>query len=155
MTIEAKMKTRMEKPDQRSVMIGLLTSQGMTQSQIAKELGISRQRVGQLADRAERKGIAVVRRQIKKRICPNCGTEHTYKKKFCSKECRMMAPRKFGGPTSSIEVQIMTCDGCGTKFSRTKRLSYIRDKVREYRGKDMLKRSFCTRECYLKNGNHK
>lgn len=155
MTMETKMKTRMEKTDQRSVMIGLLTSQGMTQSQIAKQLGISRQRVGQLADRAERAGIVVVRRQIKKRNCPNCGVEYTHRRKFCSKACSLMAPRKFGGPSSGIVVDVMTCDGCGTKFSRTKRLSYIRQKTCEYKGTKMLERSFCTKECYLKNGNKK
>lgn len=141
----------MEKYDDRIRQIALLTVQGLTQTEIAVKIGVSKQRVGQLIDKAQRAGFAVVRRQIKKTKCFNCGLEYAGKNKFCSKNCRSTSPRKFGGPSSEIQVEIMVCDGCGIKFSRTRRLSYIRKKTSERTGRD-LRRIFCTRDCYLKNG---
>lgn len=147
-------RSHMEKYDNRIKEIALLTIQGFTQTKIAQKLGITKQRVGQLVDKAVRAGFPVVRRQIRKNTCATCGVQYAGKNKFCSKNCRSMAPRDFGGPSSQIEMKIMVCDGCGTKFSRTRRLIYIGKKVGEKTGK-ILKRTFCTQECYLKNGNCK
>jgi hypothetical protein len=141
----------MEKYDDRIKQIALMTIQGINQTKIAEKMKITKQRVGQLVDKAERAGIPVLRRQIKKSKCATCGLDYIGKNKFCSKKCRSMSPRSFGGPSSQIEVEIMLCDGCGTKFSRTRRLIYIGRKVAEKTGKE-LKRTFCTRDCYLKNG---
>lgn len=126
--------------------IALMTKY-MSQSKIAEHLGVSRQRIGQLLNKAESLGMNVVRRHLKKSICQNCGIEHLGNNKFCSKECRAQSPRKFGGPASQIQVEIFTCDGCGVKFSRTRRLTYIREKMSERRGKK-LKRVFCSQKCY-------
>jgi DNA-binding MarR family transcriptional regulator len=141
----------MEKYDDRIRQIALMTIQGMTQTKIAEKMGITKQRVGQLVGKAERAGIPVLRRQIKKSRCAACSLEYIGKNKFCSKKCRNMVPRNFGGPSSEIQLEIMLCDGCGTKFSRTRRLIYIGRKVAEKNGK-VLKRTFCTRDCYFKNG---
>jgi len=141
----------MEKYDDRIGQIALMTIQGMTQTAIAEKIGVTKQRVGQLVDKAERAGIPVVRRQVRRSKCANCGVEYASKNKFCSKKCRSMFPRNFGGPSSEIQVEIMVCDGCGTKFSRTRRLIYIGKKGAERTGRT-LKRTFCTRDCYLKNG---
>ncbi len=130
--------------------IALLSKNGMKQSEIAKLLGVSRQRVGQLVDKAEKLGIEINRRQLKKSKCFNCDKEYLGNNKYCSKECANKRLRKFGGPSSTVELEIFTCDGCGTKFSRTKRLTYIRNKTSEKRGKP-LNRVFCTQTCYLKN----
>lgn len=142
----------MEKYDDRIEQMALMTIQGMTQTQIAKKMGISKQRVGQLIDKAESAGIPVLRRQVRKNKCAACGVEYAGKNKFCSKQCWGTFPRNFGGPSSQIQLRIMVCHGCGTKFSRTRRLIYIGKKVAEKTGKE-LKRTFCTRECYLKNKN--
>jgi predicted DNA-binding protein (UPF0251 family) len=142
----------MEKYDERTKQIAQMTMKGMTQTLIAKTMGISKQRIGQLIDKAEKAGFNVMRRQIKKSNCKSCGKEYKRNmRKFCSPECRMSFPRKFGGPSSSIEVEIMTCDGCGTRFSRTKRLTYIRNKTSARKGK-VPNRVFCTRECYSEHG---
>lgn len=141
----------MEKYDYRIKQIALMTMQGLTQTKIAEKMGITKQRVGQLLDKAERAGFAVTRRQVKRRTCAFCGVEYLGINKFCSEKCRNMQPRKFGGPSSSIQVQIMVCSGCGTKFSRTNRLTYIGMKIAEKTGKS-LKRAFCTKDCYFKNG---
>lgn len=140
----------MEKYDDRIKQIALMTTQGMAQTKIAKKMGITRQRVGQLLDKAERAGFAVVRRQVKINSCALCGVQYQGINKFCSDKCRSMQPRKFGGPSSGIQIQIMVCSGCGTKFSRTNRLIYINRKIAEKTGKS-LKRVFCTKDCYLKN----
>lgn len=141
----------MEKYDDRIRQIAQMTIQGVNQTKIAEKMGITKQRVGQLLDKAEQVGIPVMRRQIRKSKCAMCGSVYVGKNKFCSKVCRSMSPRNFGGPSSEIEVEIMCCDGCGTKFSRTRRLIYIGRKVAEKNGK-VLKRTFCTRDCYHKNG---
>lgn len=130
--------------------IELLSKSGMKQSEIARVLGVSRQRIGQLIDKAEKLGIEITRRQLKKKKCFQCNKEYSNNNKYCSKECASKNPRKFGGPSSTIEIEVLKCDGCGTKFSRTKRLTYIRNKSSERRGKE-LKRVFCTQVCYLKN----
>lgn len=131
-------------------MVALMTNRGIRQTEIAAALGVSRQRVGQMLNKAERAGLATTRRQVKAaKKCRTCGSDLPKGKKFCSKECRPQ--RKFGGHSSNIEVTVMVCSGCGVKFSRTRRLQYISIKTAERRGK-IPKRHFCTRECYLKNG---
>lgn len=128
----------------------------MMQSDIARMMGVSRQRVGQLMDRAEKFGLVVVRRQIRHEVCPTCGAVHRRKNKYCSRTCRIAAhPPKFGGPSSNIEVEILTCDGCGVKFSRTRRQTYIGEKLAERRGKSPPKKKFCTRQCYHERGMEK
>lgn len=148
-----------EESHARLVAIAAMTTRGLSQSDIARITGLTRQRIGQIVDKAQRMGIRVVRRQLKYKTCPVCGTSNRSKiyGGYCSKHCKSKAPpkkRKFGGPSSSIEIDVILCDGCGCKFSKTKRLQYIARKVSEYRGKPAM-RSFCTRECYHKNGNGK
>jgi hypothetical protein len=138
--------------DERTRTVAEMTTKGYNQTRIAEILGISKQRVGQIIDKAALNGIHVVRKQLKYRSCPNCGEKHRQKRLFCSLSCRLsMSPPKFGGPASSIEVEVIVCDGCGTKFSRTRRLTYIGMKTAQRNGKT-LKRKFCTRDCYHKNG---
>lgn len=140
----------------RLVTIATMTTRGLSQADIARIMGLTRQRVGQIIDKAAAMGIRVVRRQLKYSICPVCGASNRAKINggYCSVGCRAKAPRKhkFGGPSSSIEIDVLVCDGCGVKFSRTRRLQYISMKTSEYRGKPS-ERKFCTRECYHKNGN--
>ena len=131
-------------------MVALMTNRGISQSEIAVALGLSRQRVGQMLDKAEEAGIPTTRRQAKKMSkCRTCDREIPRGRKFCSKEC--VPQRKLGGRSSNIEVILLECSGCGARFSRTKRLQYIANKTAERRGKSSERR-FCTRECYLKNG---
>ena len=139
---------------ERLQMMALMTTKGISQTKIAEIFGVSKQRIGQILDKAANEGIPVVRRQIKRQICPSCGAENRKKSKggFCSRECRLkVKPPKCGGPASTIQMAVFVCDGCGIKFSRTNRLDYIGRKTAERRGK-VPKRKFCTRECYLKNG---
>lgn len=136
--------------------VARFTRVGLRQSDIARIMGVSRQRIGQLADAAERAGLVVVRRQVRQETCPVCGVVHRRKNPYCSRVCRLSAnPPKFGGPSSNIEVEIMTCDGCGVKFSRTRRQIYLGKKTVEYRGRKPLEKKFCTRECYQKRGSKK
>lgn len=144
----------MEKYDVRLQTIALMTRQGNTQTKIAEHMGLSKQRIGQLMDKAEKLGLEVVRRHRKKSTCVNCGSVYLGGNKFCSEECLKSRPKKFGGPSSSIQVEIMMCDGCGSEFSRTRRLTYIRNKTSERTGRP-FKRVFCTKECYQKNGARK
>lgn len=129
--------------------VARFTRVGLRQSDIARIMGVSRQRVGQLADKAEEAGFVVVRRQVRQETCPVCGAVHRRKNPYCSGACaRVAKPPKFGGPSSTIEMEIFTCDGCGVKFSRTRRQTYLGKKLVERKGKGPLKRKFCTRECY-------
>lgn len=133
--------------------MAIMSQNGMSQSDIAKKTGLSRQRIHQILNKASGMGMLIVRRQKKEKICPSCGIRHVMKVKggFCSAICRKKVnPPKFGGPSSCLEVDIMTCDGCGVKFSRTKRLSYIYQRATLKRGR-VPKRKFCTTECYNKN----
>lgn len=139
----------------RLVTIATMTTRGMTQADIARIMGLTRQRVGQIVDKAAAMGIQVVRRQLKYKICPACGAKNRSKIHggYCSSACKAKAPPKMhriGGPSSAIEIDVLVCDGCGVKFSRTRRLQYISMKTSERRGKT-AKRKFCTRECYHKN----
>lgn len=136
--------------------VARFTRVGLKQSDIARIMGVSRQRVGQLADRAEAAGLVVVRRQVRQETCPVCGAVHRRKNPYCSRSCRLAAnPPKFGGPSSNIEVEIFTCDGCGVKFSRTRRQIYLGKKLVERRGKKPLEKKFCTKECYHNRGAKK
>lgn len=143
------------RPSERVVEVSELSSKGMSQSEIARRLGVTRARVNQLVDRAEKWGLPVVRRKapaMEARRCV-CGIVFTCRKsssqQYHSVECARNWCHKRGGKSSEYVYRKFTCSGCGSKFERSNRLEYIRAKVGEYRGKPLSGRRYCTHTCYI------
>jgi len=96
-------------------------------STIASEVGVSRERVRQIARQngyPRRKGIA------RPQICPVCGDTFYARRRYCSPVCRYRASRK---------VVILNCHLCGTPLERVP--GNLRSKSGNY---------FCTRGCFRK-----
>lgn len=147
----------------RLQVISDLSVKGMTQTEIASVIGVTRARVNQLAAAVIASGLPFMRRQdvpTEKKTCM-CGRSFTVPvhnaalmgRKFCSQRCRLKhMTYRSGGPSSRKEVVTLKCAGCGEKFERTKRLMYITEKSAGYRGKTVSDRKYCTQQCYL---NHR
>ena len=79
----------------------------LTNIQLAEEIGITRQRVSQL--RKQLNLPASPSRRLNWHPCPNCGEPTRERNKYCSIAC-------LHGQ------EILTCETCGKKFGRSKRL---------------------------------
>jgi len=133
--------------------IAKMSANGMKQAEIARVIGVSRARIGQLFDKAEQMNISVVRKfpaRMKKVKCP-CGKifecKESSKKIYHSTKCAqklIQRPLK-GGKYSRYEFVILTCDGCGLLFKRT---NYLHQITLMTCRKDKPKKNFCTKKCY-------
>ena len=110
-------------------LLSMIGEERLKQSEVAKELGVSRQYIEQLRDKL---GLCqfLSKRQPPKRICPSCGEYKDYTSKFC---------RKCWIASHYTKLQ---CIQCGGVFQR--RLSEYRASLRNRKTEGFL----CSKKCW-------
>ncbi len=162
---EAQKRKNKNREGVNSVRTVKLWNEGLNAVDIAKRLGISRERVRQLLHKPENLGQLnehpddrqPISTAMIKYTCqnPNCGKEFEATRgsgrghRFCTRECFLTAPPEIRFPdrktpkSSEFVTLTLTCKGCGVAFERSQRLQNIHN----YAG---AKNFYCSRDCYLK-----
>lgn len=128
-----------------------LWNSGATQTAIARELRVSRQRIGQVLRRHIDELNAPLRSRRHSpgrstRPCPECGAGVTVgtTRVYCSKTCRHAALLRKNAPWSRLAMITITCDGCGRTFTRSR----YQHSVSMAGG---CRHTYCSQKCYNKN----
>lgn len=102
----------------------------LSYSIIAEEVGVTRERVRQIA---RRNGYPPRKGTTKQKICPFCGDTYYTKRLYCSRTCAYKAKQKR---------IVVSCHHCGKPVERTP--ASLRNKNGKY---------FCSRACFYARWN--
>ena len=128
-----------------------LLNQGISAANIAKQLGISRQRVYQIKDKAVELGAIQWERSNTAQVktCPVCQREFTGNNKTCSQVCAKQSVSRKNTKNSKWSRNTYTtfeCTNCGQTFQRS---NYMKA-IREAGEAAPTNHYFCSRNCNLK-----
>lgn len=122
-----------------------LWNQGLMQSEIARRLKVSRQRINQILWGHVRELATLLesRPGLTRRVadsCKICGKECLPGRLYCSKRCRTQGLRRSDAPWSRYAILTLVCETCGRKFQRSR---YIDSLARHNNSLHV----YCSRRC--------